>query len=97
MGDIHGSPSGVALAVASGAITSGLGYVIWYAALHDLTATRAATVQLSVPVIAAFGGVILISEQLTVRLLIASIATLGGVAMVLAQRAAQSPGTASST
>ena len=97
MGDFHGSSSGVALAVASGAIASGLGYVIWYAALRGLTATRAATVQLSVPVIAAFGGVILISEQLTVRLLIASTATLGGVAMVLAQRAAQSPGTASST
>ena len=97
IGDFHGSPSGVALAVASGAIASGLGYVIWYAALRDLTATRAATVQLSVPVIAAFGGVILISEQLTVRLLIASTATLGGVAMVQAQRAAQSPGTASST
>ncbi len=97
MGDFHGSPSGVALAAASGAIASGLGYVIWYAALRGLTATRAATVQLSVPVIAAFGGVILISEQLTVRLLLASTATLGGVAMVLAQRASPSPGTASST
>ena len=97
MGDLHGSPNGVVLAAASGAIASGLGYVIWYAALRGLTATRAATVQLSVPVIAAFGGVILISEQLTVRLLLASIATLGGVALVLAQRATPSLGTASST
>ncbi len=97
IGDFHSSSSGVALAAASGAIASGLGYVIWYAALRGLTATRAATVQLSVPVIAAFGGVLLISEQLTVRLLLASTATLSGVAMVLAQRAAPSLGTASST
>ena len=97
IGDFHSSSSGVALAAASGAIASGLGYAIWYAALRGLTATRAATVQLSVPVIAAFGGGLLLSEQLTVRLLLASTATLGGVAMVLAQRAAPSLGTASST
>ena len=84
------SPYGLALAVASGAIASGCGYVIWYAALPGLTATRAATVQLSVPVIAAFGGVLLISEEVTLRLLVASAATLGGVAIVLAQRAAKS-------
>lgn len=80
------SPSGLALAAASGAIASGLGYVIWYAALRRLTATRAATVQLTVPVFAAFGGVMLLSEPITPRLLLASIATLGGVAIVLAQR-----------
>ena len=89
MTDFHSSPSGLALAAASGAITSGLGYVIWYAALRRLTATRAATVQLSVPVIAAFGGVILISEPITPRLLLASAATLGGVAIVLTQRMRQ--------
>ena len=89
--DFHSSFSGIALAVASGAIASGLGYAIWYAALPGLTAARAATVQLSVPVIAAFGGVILLSEQLTLRLLIASVATLSGVAIVLAQRAARAP------
>ncbi len=83
------STSGLALAVASGALASGCGYVIWYAALPGLTATRAATVQLSVPVIAAFGGVVLISEPVTPRLLLASAATLGGVAIVLAQRAAR--------
>ena len=76
----------------SGAITSGCGYVLWYAALPGLTATRAATVQLSVPVIAAFGGVILLSEEITLRLVLASAATLGGVAIVLAQRATKTSG-----
>ncbi len=76
--------NGLMLAVASGALASGLGYVIWYAALTGLTATRAATVQLSVPAIAAFGGVILLSEEATLRLLLASAATLGGLAIVLA-------------
>lgn len=85
--DFSSSFDGLALAVASGAIASGCGYVIWYAALPGMTATRAATVQLSVPAIAAFGGVVLLSEQITLRLLLASAATLGGVAIVLAQRA----------
>ena len=80
------SAAGLALAVTSGAVTSGLGYVAWYAALRRLPRTRAATVQLSVPVIAAVGGVALLAEPITVRLLIASTATLGGVWIVLAQR-----------
>jgi len=63
-----------------------VGYVAWYAALRRLPRTRAATVQLSVPVIAAVGGVALLAEPITVRLLIASTATLGGVWIVLAQR-----------
>ncbi len=87
--DFSASSTGLALAVASGALASGCGYVIWYAALPGLTATRAATVQLSVPVIAAFGGVVLLSETVTPRLLIASAVTLGGVAIVLTQRAAK--------
>ena len=87
LGDVQASPRGVGLAIASGAVTSALGYVVWFAALGGLTATRAATVQLSVPIIAAFGGVVLLSEDLTARLLIASIATLGGIWIVLAQRA----------
>jgi drug/metabolite transporter (DMT)-like permease len=87
LGDIQASPRGVSLAVASGAVASALGYVVWYAALGGLTATRAATVQLSVPIIAAFGGVVLLSEDVTARLLIASTATLGGIWLVLAQRA----------
>lgn len=91
IGDYSSSSSGLALAAASGAIASGCGYVIWYAALRGLTATRAATVQLSVPVIAAFGGVLLLSEEITFRLLLASAATLGGVAIVLAQRATRTP------
>ena len=84
---IHATTRGLALAVASGAIASGCGYVIWYAALPSLGATRAATVQLSVPVIAAFGGVLLLSEDLTLRLVLAATATLGGVTIVLSQRA----------
>jgi len=87
--EFSSSYGGLALAIASGAVTSGCGYVIWYAALPGLTATRAATVQLSVPVIAAFGGILLLSELITPRLLLASAATLGGVAIVLAQRSEQ--------
>ena len=89
--DLHVTPYGLILALASGAITSGCGYVIWYAALPGLTAGRAAAMQLSVPVIAAFGGVLLLSEPVTLRLLLASGATLGGVAIVLAQRLAKPP------
>jgi drug/metabolite transporter (DMT)-like permease len=90
MDDMHISARGAALATASGAIASGLGYVIWYAALKGLSATRAATVQLSVPVIAAFGGAVFLAEQVTLRLVLASVAILGGIAIVLAQRAARS-------
>jgi len=78
--------TGVALAVASGAIASGLGYVTWYAALRGLSALRAATVQLSVPVIAAFGGVLFLAESISWRLGLASAAILGGIALVLASR-----------
>ena len=86
LGNFQVSPAGAAYAVASGAIASGIGYVIWYAALRGLTATTAATVQLSVPVIAAIGGVVLMSEDVTLRLVLASAATLGGIALVLIQR-----------
>ena len=88
-GEMQGSAVGIALAVASGAITSAIGYVIWYAALAGLSATRAATVQLSVPAIAAIGGVLFLSEQITMRLLLSSVAILGGIALVFAQRAAE--------
>lgn len=87
--DLHVSTQGLLLAAASGSVASGLGYVVWYAALRGLTSTRAATVQLSVPVIAAIGGIVLLSEPLTARLLVASAATLGGIALVLAQRSAR--------
>ena len=91
VGDIRVSPPGLALAVTSGAVTSGLGYVAWYAALRGLSGTRAATVQLSVPVIAAIGGVLLLAEPITLRLLVASAATLGGVWIVLIQRTRAAP------
>ncbi len=86
VGDFAVTATGAAYAVASGAVASGVGYVIWYAALRGLTGTGAATVQLSVPVIAAIGGAILLSEAVTLRLVVASAATLGGVALVLTQR-----------
>jgi len=85
--DFHVTSKGVVLAIASGALASGLGYFIWFAALRGLSAIRAATVQLSVPVIAAFGGVLLLSEDVTFRLVLASAATLGGVAIVLSRKA----------
>lgn len=78
--------SGVVLAVVSGAVTSGLGYVVWYAVLPELRATTAATVQLSAPVIAALGGVLLLGETLGVRVLVASSAVLGGIALAITRR-----------
>jgi drug/metabolite transporter (DMT)-like permease len=89
LGNFHVSLPGSVLAIGSGAVASAIGYAIWYAALAGLTATRAATVQLSVPAIAAFAGVAVLSEEISMRLLIASVATLGGIAIVLAQRAAK--------
>ncbi|MGS0741238.1 DMT family transporter [Glaciimonas sp. GG7] len=77
---------GVLYAVLSGAITSGIGYAIWYTALRGLTATRAASVQLSVPVIAALAGVVFLHEAITLRLLVASVAILGGIALVVLDR-----------
>lgn len=74
---------GVACAIVSGAIASGLGYAVWYAVLPSLRATTAASVQLSVPVIAALGGVLLLGEPVSVRLVLASVAVLGGVALAL--------------
>ncbi|SFA75223.1 Threonine/homoserine efflux transporter RhtA [Collimonas sp. OK607] len=82
----YADAAGVALAITSGTLTSGIGYVIWYAALSKLSAMRAATVQLSVPLIAAFGGVAFLSEAITPRLVAASVAILGGIALVLTSR-----------
>lgn len=81
--DAHADVAGVCLAVASGALTSGIGYAIWYAALPRISAMRAATVQLSVPLIAAVGGVVFLSEAITPRLAAASVAIVGGIALVL--------------
>jgi len=82
----HVDLAGVSYAIISGAITSGLGYVIWYSALPDLKAASAATVQLSVPVLAATGGILLLGEPLTLRYLLASIAILGGIALVVLEK-----------
>jgi len=85
--DVHLDAAGVALAVVSGALTSGLGYVVWYAALRGLTALQAAAVQLSVPVLAAVGGTVWLDEAFTPRLGVAVAAIIGGIALVLKERA----------
>jgi drug/metabolite transporter (DMT)-like permease len=77
---------GIAYAGLSGAIASGLGYVLWYTALPHLKAASAATVQLSVPVLAAIGGVLLLGEHLTVRFAIGALAVLGGIALVVLEK-----------
>ena len=77
---------GAGYAIASGALTSGVGYAIWYTALPALKATHAATVQLSVPVIAALGGVVFLDEHVTLRLVVAAVAILGGIALVVLER-----------
>ena len=84
----HLDPAGIGYAVASGALASALGYAIWYAALPALLATQAATLQLSVPVIAAVGGIVFVGETLTLRLGLCSLAILGGIALVIRRRAA---------
>jgi drug/metabolite transporter (DMT)-like permease len=83
--------AGMIYAVISGAITSGLGYVIWYSVLSDSTPVRlgpasAATVQLSVPVLAATGGILPLGEPITLRYVFASIAVLGGIALVVIEK-----------
>lgn len=80
---------GFLLAVASGAVASGLGYVLWYRALRGLTAVRASVVQLFVPILAGLGGVILLAEPISARLLLSSILVLGGIALALYAREAK--------
>src|SRR5262245_28877543 len=82
----HLAPSGVALALISGVITSGLGYVLWYKALRGLTTTQAAVAQLLVPVLASLGGVAFLSERISMRLIVASALILGGVAIAILKR-----------
>lgn len=79
-------PAGIGYALASGALASGVGYAIWYTALPGLLATHAATVQLSVPVIAAIGGILFLGEALTLRLGLCSAAILGGIALVILRK-----------
>ncbi|MEM9209410.1 MAG: DMT family transporter [Pseudomonadota bacterium] len=80
------STTGLLLAVASGSLTTGVGYVIWYAALPSLSALQAALIQLSVPAIAAFGGVLLLGETLTARLAVCGALILGGIALSLGSK-----------
>jgi drug/metabolite transporter (DMT)-like permease len=80
---VHLSPRGLVLAVLSGGVTSGLGYVAWYAALPFLTATRASIVQLAVPPLASALGVLLLGEVLSPRLLVAAPMILGGIAIAV--------------
>jgi drug/metabolite transporter (DMT)-like permease len=82
----HYSSDGILLAILSGSVASGIGYTVWYLALGGLTATQAAVVQLSVPVIAAFGGVIFISEAITLRLTLSALLILGGILLVVLGR-----------
>lgn len=87
LGHAHADARGALLAVCSGALTSGIGYVIWFAALRGLTAISAATAQLAVPVLAAAGGVVFLSEELTLRFAVAAAVILGGVGVAIAGRA----------
>ena len=80
--------AGVCYAIISGALASGVGYAIWYTALPALKASAAATVQLSVPVLAAAGGIAFLNEPITLRCVLASIAVLGGIALVIVERRA---------
>lgn len=83
---VHVSASGAVLALASGTLASALGYVIWYRALRHLSALAAGTAQLSVPVLALLGGVVLLDEPLSVRLTLSGAAILGGIALIMHER-----------
>ncbi len=82
----HVETKGLLLAIASGSLASGLGYVVWYVALKGLTATRSAVVQLAVPVLAALGGVVFLAESISMRLLLSTATVLGGVGLALIGR-----------
>ncbi len=86
MNTLNYSTGGIVLALLSGGITSGIGYTIWYIALGGLTSTQAAVLQLSVPLIAALGGVIFVSEAITFRLMISATLVLGGILIVVLGR-----------
>ena len=86
MKGLHLSPRGVGLAVISGAVTSGLGYVVWYRALRSLSGVSAALVQLATPVITAVGGILWLGEALTPRVVVATVLVLGGIALAISAR-----------
>jgi drug/metabolite transporter (DMT)-like permease len=81
--------AGIGYAILSGAIASGLGYVVWYTALPRLKATSAATVQLSVPLLAATAGILLLGEPPTLRFVVAALTVLGGIALVVISKPAK--------
>lgn len=83
VGELHVSPVGLLYAVGSGVLASGAGYAVWYGVVKRISAQQAATLQLSVPVIATLGGVLLLSEPMSIRLVVISAVVLGGVAMAL--------------
>ena len=83
---VHLPVMGIVYGALSGALASGVGYAIWYAALRGLTATRAAVVQLSVPVLAAAAGVGFLGERITIRLTVSAAAVLGGIALFVLER-----------
>ncbi len=87
LGRAHASARGRWLAVASGALASGIGYMAWYAALRGLSSIRAATVQLAVPALAAAGGALLLGERISLRLALSAALILGGIGMAVADRA----------
>jgi drug/metabolite transporter (DMT)-like permease len=84
--DLHVAPRGLVLAIASGAVASGLGYVLWYAALRNLSGFTASIVQLAGPVLAAAGGVLLLDERISLRLAVAATLVLGGIALAIVGR-----------
>lgn len=86
MPQVHVTLEGASFAVASGALASALGYVVWYVALRGLTATAAAVVQLAVPILAAAGGVIFLREIISGRLILSAVLVLGGIALALLGR-----------
>ncbi|MEO1402255.1 MAG: DMT family transporter [Cyanobacteria bacterium J06635_1] len=86
LSEMHFTLNGGVLALLSGTLASGVGYAIWYAALKGLTATRAATVQLAVPAIAAMGGILFLQESLSMRLVVASLMILGGIGLAVVGR-----------
>jgi drug/metabolite transporter (DMT)-like permease len=88
---LHAEPRGLFLALLSGALASGLGYVVWYLALAGLSGLTASIVQLAVPVLAAAGGVLLLQERITLRLGLAGLLVLGGIALALISLRARGP------
>ncbi len=84
--NLHVNTTGLLYALASGVLASGAGYAVWYGVLKQISAQQAATMQLSVPVIAAIGGVVFLSEPLSLRLVVVSAVVLGGVGMALGGR-----------